>query len=85
MSFGGGSGSTGSELLRYQLEQDRYRANVEAGKLRAETERKDAEIETKRVNRLKGGGMQAFTTAGYTGYPADRQLGGGNSLAAVSI
>jgi len=83
MSFGGGS--VGDPNLSWQLEQDRRRAQAEGDRIKAETARKDAEIETKRVNRLKGGGMQAFTTAGYTGYPADRQLGGGNSLAAVSI
>ena len=37
------------------------------------------------ANRLKGGGLQAFTTAGYTGYAPDRTLGGGNSLAQVAI
>lgn len=61
------------------LQQERDRANTEARRIQALSDAKAAEVETKRVDRVKGGGLSAFATNGYTGYTG-RTLGAGASL-----
>ena len=86
MSFGGGGGGGTPAWVLQEHQNQLNKMNDERAKIQAEKEAvqaqadtKAAEEEKKRVERAKGGGLAAFTTNAYVGYP-DRTLGGGNSL-----
>lgn len=83
MSFGSSGGGGDNSMMLTMLMQDRDRANAEAARIKAQNDAKAAEAETKRVNRTRAGGMQAFATNGYMGY-SDRVLGGGSSVSVTA-
>ena len=88
MSLGGGGGGTPAWVLQEHQNQlnkmnaERAKLEEEKAAVQARADAKAAEEEKKRVSNARGGGLAAFATNAYVGYP-DRTLGGGNSLALV--
>lgn len=86
MSFGGGGGGGTPWWVMQEHQNQLNKMNAERAKIDAEkaevqakADAKAAEEEKKRQTAAKGGGLNAFASNAFVGYP-DRTLGGGNSL-----